>query len=71
MTFNAKPTAHQGYTLTLNKQHTGAYAGWTGTGTLILRAEGPAVGPTGAITNPGTLGSSQPVTISLKLTLKA
>jgi hypothetical protein len=71
MTFNAKPTAHQGYTLTLKKQHTGAYAGWTGTGTLTLRAVGPSVGPTGAITNPGSLGSSQPATFSLKLTLKA
>ena len=72
MTFAAKAIGHQGgYSLTLNKQHTGAYAGWTGTGQLILRATGIAIGPTGANVNPGTLGSSAPVTFSLKLTLKS
>ena len=59
MTFTAKP-AHHGYTLTL-KQRTGAYAGWTGTGTLNITAPGPPTAPT----------QPMPVRISLRLTLKA
>ena len=39
MTFTAK-SAHHAYTLTL-KQGTGAYIGWTGTGTLVMSQLGP------------------------------
>ena len=61
MTFTAKP-AHHGYTLTLIKQRTGAYAGWTGTGTLIHNGRlGPPTAPTQPV----------PLRISLRLTLKA
>jgi hypothetical protein len=60
MTFTAKPARH-GYTLTLIKQRTGAYAGWTGTGTLNITALGPPTAPTQAM----------PVRIPLRLTLKA
>jgi hypothetical protein len=60
MTFTAKAARH-GDTLTL-KQGTGAYTGWTGTGTLNIKALGP---PTTAPTQP------VPASISLRLTLKA
>ena len=60
MTFTAKPARH-GDTLTL-KQGTGAYTGWTGTGTLNTKPLGP---PPTAPTQP------MPVSISLRLTLKA
>jgi hypothetical protein len=58
MTFTAKP-GHR-YTLTL-KHPTGAYAGWTGTGTLSITALGPPTAPNQPV----------PVSIGLRLTLKA
>jgi hypothetical protein len=61
MTFAAKPARH-GYTLTL-KQRTGAYTGWTGTGTMNITALG----------FPSNTLPPQPVpiSVSLRLTLKA
>jgi hypothetical protein len=59
MNFAGKPARH-GFTLTL-KQGTGAYTGWTGTGTLTIT-------PTGFPTEPP---KPVPVSDSLKLTLKA
>jgi hypothetical protein len=59
MTFTGKSARH-GYTLTL-KQGTGAYTGWTGTGTLNITPLGP----------PGTPTHPTPAGFSLRLTLKA
>jgi hypothetical protein len=60
LAFTVKPARH-GYTLTLIKQRTGAYAGWTGTGTLTIT-------PLGLPTEPPT---SVPASFSLRLTLKS
>ena len=59
LTFTAKSARH-GYTLTL-KQGTGAYTGWTGTGTLNIT-------PLGLPTEPP---QPVPARFSLRLTLKA
>jgi hypothetical protein len=62
MTFtvkNAKSSRYE-YTLTL-QQGTGAYTGWTGTGTLNMMPIG----------GPGTPGQPVPTSFSLRLTLKA
>jgi hypothetical protein len=61
LSFTTKSGRH-GYTLTL-KQGTGAYTGWTGTGTLTLTPLGPPGAPTGPPT-------PVPASFALKLTLK-